>query len=168
MARSRRSFGGQKARHGLKQWTGPADQGYVLVGSGAQVLLASAAFSDPATILRTRGMVSVKPQAVTADIEIIGAFGMCIVTDEAFAAGAAAVPDVFDDGGWSGWFVWQSFCYDFEFNDATGINFPTWNFEVDSKAMRKIGPNETVVLTASSQSGAFAICSPLRFLTMLS
>ncbi len=63
--------------------------------------------------------------------------------------------------------VWRSFSYGFEFNDATGNNFPNWTLEIDSKAMRRISPNEALVFVAESQSSAFKISSPLRILIKL-
>jgi len=45
---------------------------------------------------------------------------------------------------------------------------PDWNFEVDSKAMRKVGENEVLVTIAESQGGAFNISTPLRTLVKFS
>ncbi len=67
-----------------------------------------------------------------------------------------------------GWNVWRSFSYRFAFQDATGVNFVPWTLEIDSKAMRKISPNENMVLVAESQQGAYSISTPLRVLVKLS
>jgi len=48
------------------------------------------------------------------------------------------------------------------------VNFVPWHFEVDSKAMRRMGPNKVLVGIAESQSGAYTISSPLRTLVKLS
>ena len=148
----------------LTTWIGPPPQGFLNVASGGATLLASFTPGDPLTIVRNRGMVSVIPQATAADVDIVGAFGIGVVTNEAFAAGIASMPELFSDADWGGWMVWRSFSYSFDFKDSTGIFSPTWNFEVDSKAMRKMKANEVMVEIAESQAGAFGISIPIRTL----
>ena len=174
MARSRfpRHSGGPKR---LTTWVGPADQGFVAVASATKVIISSfvpAAASSMLmpTIVRTRGGVSIKPAAFTGDAMVIGAYGMAVVSTDAFAAGDAAVPGPFDDADWGGWFVWRSFSFHFEFfGTPTVITFPSSiQHEVDSKAMRKVPDNSTVVIVAESAAGAFDISIPFRQLYKLS
>ena len=153
-------------------WLGPADQGFVSVASNTAVIIAS---FDPAAsglpspmIVRTRGEVAYHSPSFAADLQIVGAYGLAVVTDRAFAAGAASIPGPFTDAGWDGWFVWGSFGYTIEFLDATGSMLTTATQIVDSKAMRKITDDETIVLVAESQVGAFEISMPLRLLVKLS
>ena len=150
------------------EWVGPANQGYVNVASQGATLLSSFNPTESITLIRTRGMVSLVPQTVTADVDIVGAFGMCIVSQQAFTAGAASVPEPFSDADWGGWFVWRSFAFKFEFATAASVNFPRWDFEIDSKGQRKIGPNDILVAVAESQAGAYSIATPLRQLFKLS
>jgi len=152
----------------LTQWIGPAAQSYQNVASTGATLLAFVSFEEQTTVVRTRGQVSVRLQAFGVDLDIIGAFGMGVVSTEAFLAGVASIPEPFTDADWGGWFVWRSFSYHLEFNDVTGIESFLWDFEVDSKAMRKISPNETIVIIAESLAGAYAISAPLRVLVKLS
>jgi len=49
-----------------------------------------------------------------------------------------------------------------------GLNETSLRFQVNSKAMRKIGNNETLVLMAESQTGGFDIAMHLRILFLLS
>ncbi len=156
------------------QWVGPADQQYVAVATTAKTLIGSftpatavPSMNNP-TVVRVRGEVSITPQAFSADVTIVGAYGVAIVSTDAFAAGAASVPGPFDDADWGGWLVWRSFSRIFEFADATGFFWGSFEQEVDSKAMRKMGSNDTMVLVAESQLGAFFISMPLRFLMKLS
>jgi len=93
---------------------------------------------------------------------------MAIVSSEAFAAGVASVPEPYADSDWGGWMVWRSFCYRLQFEDGTGVQYPDWNFEIDSKAMRKVTPNETLVIVAESQAGVYSICFGIRTLVKLS
>ena len=131
-------------------------------------MISSVSFEEQTTAVRLRGQVSIAPNAFTADLNIVGAIGLGIVTAEAFAAGVGSIPEPFNDADWGGWLMWRSFSYRFEFASAVGVDFPNWNFEVDSKAMRRISPNEVAVIIAESQSGAFVISTPLRMLVKLS
>ena len=167
MARQRNFHRGFKQSARLTEWTGPALQSYVNVATTGATIVSSVAFEEPATVIRTRGRVSVAPQTFGADLEITGAIGMGIVTQEAFAAGVAAVPEPWTDADWGGWFVWRSFGYKFELVDATGTLQVDWGFEVDSKAMRKVSSNEVLVVVAESQLGAFKIFDGTRHLIKL-
>ena len=152
-------------------WVGPADQGFVSVASGAKVLISSfdaAANGLPKpTVVRTRGEVGLRVNSTAADVQIVGAYGLAIVSDRAFAAGVASVPGPFTDAGWDGWFVWRSFNMQWDFNDATGAQFASLVHEVDSKAMRKVTDDETIILVAESQQGAVDVSMPLRLLLKL-
>jgi hypothetical protein len=64
--------------------------------------------------------------------------------------------------------VWRSFSYRLEFGTNASLNFLDWNFEVDSKAMRKVSSNEAAVVVAESLTGAFNISTPVRTLIKLS
>jgi len=147
----------------LMQWIGPAEQGFLSVANGGTTLIQSFAPLEPLTVIRNRGILGIIPETFTADIEIVGAFGIIVVSTEAFAAGVASMPSPFSDAN-GDWMVWQSFAYRFEFADGTGINFPNWTVEVDSKAMRKMGPNKVMVEIAESQEGTFQLAAPVRTL----
>ncbi len=156
-------------------WVGPANQNTVAVATGASVIIGSftpsttvPSMNEP-TVIRTRGECVVKPQAITATVSVSGAFGVGIVTDQAFVAGAGSIPRPFDDAGWDGWFMWQSFSFENTVIDATGFQSMIGRqYQVDSKAMRKIQAGETMVLMAESQTGAFNIAMHLRLLFLLS
>jgi len=155
-------------------WVGPADQNYVSVASGGATLMASFDVSQSAnsaaigsTVVRSRGQVSIIPQSVTTDLVIAGAFGLGIVSSQALAVGITAVPEPFDEADWDGWFVWRSFTYKLDVVSATGILPFIWDFEVDSKAMRKLGEGDAIIFVAQSQSGAYDIAAPLRLLLKL-
>ena len=130
-------------------------------------MIVSIPFEEPLTIMRTRGHVSIIPESTGADVHLIGAYGEGIVTAEAFAAGIASMPEPFTDGDWGGWFVWRTFSYGVEFDDATGVGFPNWNFEIDSKAMRKVSPSSVLVAICESVIGAFRVSAPTRTLIKL-
>ena len=168
VARPHRNFGRVSAR--LTDWVGPAAQGYVTVSAGGATIIASLAFEDPATIIRTRGMVSIIPQSHNADLNIVGAFGIGVVSAEAAAAGVASVPEPFSDADWGGWFVWRSFAYTLEAlagAEQFSVILYDWNFEIDSKAMRKVTSNEVMVVVVESQAGALLAFDGTRHLIKL-
>ncbi len=155
-------------------WIGPADQGVVAVASGASAILAFFAPGDVSmvkpTIVRTRGILDVQLQTYAADLTIGGAFGLCVVSDEAVVAGAASIPRPFDDAGWDGWFVWQAFSGHFDVTTdvgRVGLDGGSRQYEIDSKSMRKVNDNETVVLMVESQTGAINVVSHIRQLFKL-
>ena len=49
-----------------------------------------------------------------------------------------------------------------------GRQYASKSYEVDSKGMRKVSDNETIVLMAESQQGAFQISMNFRMLLKLS
>ena len=172
MARRRVVSGAKR----LTKWVGQADQDAIAVASGASVIIASfdagAAHMIRPTVVRTRGEVSIINSVFTGgNVVIGGAFGVCVVTQEALAAGTASIPRPFDDSDWDGWYVWQSFRAEYELADATGkvgLNAGSLRYQVDSKGMRKLTENERLVMMAESQTGAFDIAMHLRMLMLLS
>ena len=160
----------QRAPKRLTTWIGPADQGYVSVATGGTSLINNAVFEEPITVIRTRGHVAVRPTVYSANIDIVGAMGLAVVSREAFDAGVASIPAPFDDADWGGWFVWRSFSFRFQVQGTSDADLLPGGIEleIDSKAMRKITPNEALVTIAQSQVGAFTISSPLRTLFKLS
>ena len=172
MAR-RRSFTGPRLQRSQrrKQWIGPADQSGVAVASGASVIISGFAPDDAfmlqPTLIRSRGSLFVSGVS-TADVSATGAFGGCIVSDEAFAAGTLSIPRPFDDSDWNGWFVWQAVNWKFEFISGVGALMYGATYEIDSKAMRKMGTNETLVFIYESQAGAVTVNAITRELFLMS
>ena len=161
-----RPRGGSRSAR-LTEWVAPADQGFINVADGGATLLSSILIEAPVTVMRTRGMMSIKPQSFSADLDIVGAFGIAVVTVEAFTAGVASVPEPFTDADWGGWMVWRSFNLHLEQVTNAGLLLGSWNFEIDSKAMRKVTGNEIIVAVAESQAGAYAIADSTRTLIKL-
>ena len=155
-------------------WFGVTDAGYLAVAAGAKALIASAAIdSSPgvlmgSTLVRSRGLVSVKLQTYAADLNVIGAFGMAIVSAEAAAAGIASIPGPWSNSEWDGWFVWGTWAFAYEFTTDIDRLLPaSVQIPVDSKAMRKLESGNTIVFVAESQSAAFEIVMPIRVLVKL-
>ena len=149
------------------QWIGSADQGDVAVGANASVIVQSNAGLANVTIVRTRGLFSWKPSTFSASSIQLGAVGMGIVSDQAFAAGAASIPGPWTDPEWSGWFWWQAFSYRNQFDTAIGQQMVGQDIVVDSKAMRKVEINEVVVMMAETFAVAGVIAGAFRQLVKL-
>ena len=101
----------------------------------------------------------------------MGAFGVCVVNDDAFAAGVASIPGPFTDAASDLWFVHQFLYVRTEFHSAIGIqeigHELTW--EIDSKAMRKVAPEQTIAFVIENGHASFGAIglANLRILTTL-
>ena len=106
------------------------------------------------TIVRTRGMLGVKSDQVAATEEPFGAYGVAIVSEQALAIGATAVPLPYTDADSDQWLVHGYFMADVTAGDATGFTPLATRTDFDSKAMRKIVPGESVVFMLENGSSA--------------
>jgi len=167
-------FRGRSVRSSSRRqvtWIGPADQNYFAVANGSNNILGSfdpagAGFEKP-TITRIRGQVSVGPQAGGADLDIVGAWGMAIVSDQAFAAGQASIPGPFDEASWDGWFAHGFFSMKLDVTTDVGRLLIDRVQEIDSKGQRKVSDGETIVIMCESNLGAFDISLQQRMLLKL-
>jgi len=114
-----------------------------IFGSGAVA-------TEKLTVVRIRGFLNI---VLLTNDSTPGGFnwsaGIGIVTSDAFAIGISAMPSPFDDIEWPGWLWHQMGAAVSPVTTAGRENY--WNFEIDTKAMRKMGINE--VLFASIQTG---------------
>jgi len=145
-----------------KMWIG-SGVGDESIAANAKVLSgtlsAGALLLRPFTILRTHLELYVRSDQQTAIENVIASFGDIIVTETAAALGVTAVPD---PSGISGdpeadWYVWQAFNMNFwvDINGTDGIGVDGSNgrrYSVDSKAMRKVGPDDNIASVVSNDS----------------
>ena len=101
---------------------------------------------------------------VTSDAALSGfsecAFGICIVSENAFGIGVTAIPSPIADIEWDGWFVYRTFAL--VSADAvaaasvshSGSSPLLWSarFDIDSKAMRKFKESDVMVGVIEFQS----------------
>ena len=167
VARGRSFVGRGRAHRRLTEWSSLAAQGYVTVAAAGATLISSVSFEDPGTIIRSRGIISVKPTTHNSDQDFHGAFGIGLVSAEALAVGVTALPEPFSDADWGGWMVWQPFSFNWDFSDLTGQRFGSIQMAIDSKAMRKVEPSSAMVFVAESFGGAFSITEQVRLLLKL-
>ena len=152
---TRRRIGG--ARRGFRpptDWT--ALQSTVLTNIAGATKILAGSFTvggSTETVRRTRALIHWKSDQLVASEYAIGAFGMCVVSEDAFAAGVASVPGPFTDASSDLWFVHQYILSDFIFGDATGFDsMGGRSYEVDSKAMRRVTDEERIVLVFENGS----------------
>jgi len=114
-----------------------------IIGSGVAL-----STEDKATIVRTHGRLVLSiTAAAAAEDACIGAFGVCLVSAQAFAAGAASIPDPQDDRHWDGWLLHQSYAlmHRTATEDDVSDLLNTMSVNLDSKGMRIWGGNDTMV-----------------------
>ena len=154
-------------KRSVKVWLGPAEQGYVAVADNTKVLLASTGgfgLGSAGTIIRTRGLLSIRPTTEGTSVSIDGAFGIAIVSATALGTGITAIPGPFTDSDWSGWFVHQFFAMRYSVATNASVQVVSRDVEVDSKAMRKVAGDEAIVLVGESRQGAVSVLSHMRLL----
>ena len=161
--------GHQGGHKRLTQWVGPALQDFVSVASGGATLISSIPFDEAATLVRIRGQATIQPGSFAADLNVVGAIGVGFVSTEALNIGVTAIPEPFTDADWGGWALWRAFGLHLDVQSAVGFDAQgAIQLELDSKAMRKGGPSESLVAIAESQAGAFDIALTMRTLVKLS
>ena len=147
MAHSSRSqFRGRQAPTRKSTWNrGPngviqrTATGSVIFATGSQAAEAGL------TIIRTHGELLVGLSAATSAVDgYDGAFGICIVSENAFNVGIASIPTPITDIAWDGWFVYQSFSSKL-YGPDLGRAAIVARYQVDSKAMRKIKVTDVMV-----------------------
>jgi len=147
MARARGSTGSR----GAKDWALSFFNGVTL--SGTQAIISTLTDASPVTVLRSRGHILVKgtPDA-TSDSGVVG-LGIIVVGDAAAVVGGASVPGPLTDG--SGPWIWHAIV-PLAAGQAALAGDDIGSFarvDVDSKAMRKLGIAEQLVLVGQVGSG---------------
>ena len=111
------------------------------------VMTAAELAKRPFTAIRTRLSVHINSDQLAADEIAIAAIGLCVVSDQAAAIGVTAVPTPLNDLESDLWFVIQPLITDFTFVTGIGIDADGGrNYEIDSKAMRKVNDDEQIVI----------------------
>ncbi len=120
-------------------------------------LNAQALLLRPFTIIRTRIECYYSSDQTAASETPFGSFGMIIVSDKAAALGVTAVPMPITqaDGEFH---VWQSMVIGVKSLTSVGAEFNTgWHYPIDSKAMRKVGPDEDLAVVFEQVPAAAAV-----------
>ena len=162
------------------QWAGTDEDGvtYTTLAAGAKLLALvltptsaqAAGINAPFTIVRTRGLLSVRTDQTVATESIIGAIGIAIVNETAAALGVTAIPGSMSEPSWDGWFVHQMFIETWRFLTSAGFESrDSIQIPIDSKAMRKVQSDETmiVVIEGGSQGAGMQVAVNIRSLLKL-
>ena len=105
---------------------------------------------------------------VVTSFEPIGAWGMGIVSAQAFVAGAASIPGPYTDVEWDGWFAHGFWGFRQTAAGTVGNLVVNSQFmEIDNKAMRKINDTDVMVVMAESQADAARVSIQFRMLVKL-
>ena len=109
----------------------------------------SLTIGEQATIVRIRGHIHLLIAAAGSGEGYLGACGIALVNSDAFAQGINSIPGPQSDANWDNW-MWHSF-FDVRAVSATladGVNAVavSQRIDIDSRAMRKWDPAETLVL----------------------
>ncbi len=125
-----------------------------------------AGIGPQSTVVRTRGLLSVVSDQAAATETVFGAVGMAIVSDTARGVGATAVPGLFSEAFWDGWFVHFYFTHGMRLVDATGVAEPNQSdIPFDSKAMRKVPDDSAIVIMIENGAAAAGFNFVINFRT---
>ena len=136
--RSRQGIVGSRR---LSDWgVGPSEDGTSISATGKLLWSAATTPSQPLTLIRTRGYVSYMLTGATANADgFVGASGIYLMTEDAFAVGVTAALNPLTDSNSDMW-LWHHFwsIHDVLVATGEGGDFSDYyRFEIDSKAMRK-------------------------------
>ena len=152
------------------EWLGSADSTAPIALSASTVLLsqtlsAASLALRPFTVVRVRGSVFLRTDQVTANEAPFGSFGMCVVNDTAAALGVTAIPGPDSDIGSDLWFLHKIWAIDMFTSAATTepATINGWEFDFDSKAMRKVNGDQDIAVVIENASAGFAANFILRF-----
>ena len=149
----------------MSSWGASADTSAATVLAANTVVLAQSANAadlaefSPGTIVRTRGNLWIASDQASASEEPFGAIGFAVVSEQANAAGVASVPNPISNESSDLWFTYETFQGYF----ATGQGVTWQRYSFDSKAMRKFGPNEAIVVVIANAHATMGLEFILKF-----
>ena len=151
--RSRFPRTGGKGRRKVS-WAGGPRGDLTITADGVSLFtVGQQATVDDLTLIRTHGeLLVVMLDGSVLDASISYAFGMCVVTENAFGAGVTAVPAPFADIAWDGWMVhFQGTMFSENADPLSAISSANRHV-IDSKAMRKTYATDVLVAVLETES----------------
>jgi len=106
----------------------------------------------PFTIVRTRGLLTVMPTVTSSSVQVMGAYGICVVNGEAFDAGIASIISPWTESFDDRWLYHTYFNVSWVFTTDQGSADGHYNSVIDSKAMRKMELGDVLVAIAENAS----------------
>ncbi len=152
-----RSFSrGNRGQRRLTQWGATAPETTFTALAAATAVLDSTftvGSDSPETVVRIRGSFDVQSDQLAAQEEPFGAIGIAIVSDQAVAIGVTAIPTPYTDATSDLWMLHEFWSAPMTFGvDARGIAKIDQLVVLDSKAMRKITEDETLIIVVENGS----------------
>ena len=147
----------------LTDWAFGPDANEVALSASSKILLTTAfAVTQPSTLVRIRGYFDFCMLSTSALGDgMMGALGIALVSDDAFAAGITAIPGPQSDANWDGWIFhsfWGVRSVTGTIADGANAVGAYYRMIVDSKAMRKWDPANTLVgVVEGVESGAMSV-----------
>ena len=140
----------------FKSWTDLL--GISLSTAAASTILGtSLAFGSPATILRMRGQILLNFDAAADNSRQNVGIGIGIISSDAFAAGAGSVPDPLSETDYP-WLWWSTIplVNDLQIAGESLQLAVVARVEVDSKAMRKVKPGQSLAVIYQTSAAVSA------------
>ena len=100
----------------------------------------------PETLVRSVGELMIKLDQQAVNESPFGAFGICVVSDEAAAIGVTAVPTPYTDSDSDSWLLHQFWAASMQFASGVGVWVQQQRYSLNSRAMRKLHGEETLLL----------------------
>ena len=152
----------------LTQWVRAADVSVYTSLGGSTVIIDQSlgGITEPITVVRMRGMIDIISDQEIAIERPFGAVGACVVSDQALAAGVASVPTPISDADSDLWLMHQYFHAPVTHLSSVGYTKVNQTFEFDSKAMRKI-PADTTLIWVVETGSTVGIRYLLQFATLI-
>ncbi len=141
-----------------KMWIGEGVGSTAIAASAVSVIGTLSAGADllrPFTVLRTRMDASLLTDQNAQTETMFGTLGEIVVTDAASAIGVTAIPDpsVITGNPEADWFLSQPMWQQLRFGSSIGFEQVAGpRYVIDSKAMRKVGPDDDLVLVFSNDT----------------
>ncbi len=154
MGRNRARGLGRPAPKRLTEWVrtdasaGGTD--YASLAGGAAIIDQTLPGVESETIIRCRGSLNVVSDQAAATEVAFGAYGLCVVSNQAAAIGVTAIPTPYTDADSDLWFVHGYWYAPVRFNSAVGFQNISQTERFDSKAMRRISADETMVMVVEN------------------
>jgi len=101
---------------------------------------------DPETVVRTRGLFTVMSDQAGSTERPFGAFGIAVVSVQAATVGITALPLPYANADSDLWFVHGYWAATIQASTAVAFANTSRDYMIDSKAMRKVSPDERVVV----------------------
>ncbi len=168
-----RSHGFVRSRRSDRQniWVGVNLEDQTVTASSSLLtgsLNAAALASRPFTIIRTHLEVNWRSDQAAVDEAPMGCLGAMVITSSASAAGIASIPTPVTESD-ADWYVYQPLINAFKFLSSVGFQSDAGSvYTVDSKAMRKVGPDQDVAFVTEESNAFGGIISIMgRFLIKL-